>query len=164
MKKYILIFLCLITVSGSFAQMQDFKFKFYGQIRTDFYYNSRANEETVDGLFYMYPKDKVREMCIRDSYYFTLVECWGDVPFKTTSTEDAYNLSIPRTDKQTIYDFIIKEMYGSAEDLKSCLLYTSTVTVRQVMTLKTSMYKQMVYPATASTKYANHPYRKATYC
>ncbi len=60
MKKYILIFLCLITVSGSFAQMQDFKFKFYGQIRTDFYYNSRANEETVDGLFYMYPKDKVR--------------------------------------------------------------------------------------------------------
>ena len=61
MKKYILIFLCLITVSGSFAQMQDFKFKFSGQIRTDFYYNSRANEETVDGLFYMYPKDKVRD-------------------------------------------------------------------------------------------------------
>ena len=58
MKKYILIFLCLITVSGSFAQMQDFKFKFYGQIRTDFYYNSRANEETVDGLFYMYPLDE----------------------------------------------------------------------------------------------------------
>lgn len=61
MKKYILLFLCLITVSGSFAQMKDFKFKFYGQIRTDFYYNSRANEETVDGLFYMYPKDKVRD-------------------------------------------------------------------------------------------------------
>ena len=58
MKKYILIFLCLITVSGSFAQMQDFKFKFYGQIRTDFYYNSRANEETVDGLFYMIQKTK----------------------------------------------------------------------------------------------------------
>lgn len=61
MKKYILLFLCLITASGSFAQMKDFKFKFYGQIRTDFYYNSRANEETVDGLFYMYPKDKVRD-------------------------------------------------------------------------------------------------------
>ena len=54
MKKYILLFLCLITVSGSFAQMKDFKFKFYGQIRTDLYYNSRANQETVDGLFYMY--------------------------------------------------------------------------------------------------------------
>lgn len=52
MKKYILISLCLLTAAGSFAQNKDFKFKFYGQIRTDFYYNSRANEETVDGLFY----------------------------------------------------------------------------------------------------------------
>lgn len=59
MKKCILLSLCLITLSSSFAQMKDFKFKFYGQIRTDFYYNSRANEETVDGLFYMYPKDEV---------------------------------------------------------------------------------------------------------
>lgn len=61
MKKYILSVICLMTVSSSFAQMKDFKFKFYGQIRTDLYYNSRANEETVDGLFYMYPKDKVRD-------------------------------------------------------------------------------------------------------
>lgn len=53
MKKYILISLCLLTAAGSFAQNKDFKFKFYGQIRTDFYYNSRANEETVDGLFYV---------------------------------------------------------------------------------------------------------------
>lgn len=45
MKKYILISLCLLTAAGSFAQNKDFKFKFYGQIRTDFYYNSRANEE-----------------------------------------------------------------------------------------------------------------------
>ena len=61
MKKYILLSLSLITLSSSFAQLKDFKFKFYGQIRTDFYYNSRANEETVDGLFYMYPKDEVRD-------------------------------------------------------------------------------------------------------
>ena len=58
MKKYILLSLCLMTLSSSFAQLKDFKFKFYGQIRTDFYYNSRANEETVDGLFYMYPLDE----------------------------------------------------------------------------------------------------------
>ena len=44
---------------SSFAQKNDFSYKFYGQIRTDLYYNSRANEETVDGLFYMYPKDEV---------------------------------------------------------------------------------------------------------
>lgn len=61
MKKYIIISLSLLTASVSFAQKKDFSYKFYGQIRTDLYYNSRANEETVDGLFYMYPKDKVRD-------------------------------------------------------------------------------------------------------
>ena len=33
-------------------------YKFYGQVRADLFYNSRSNSETVDGLFYMYPKDK----------------------------------------------------------------------------------------------------------
>lgn len=61
MKKYILLSFCLMAVSGSFAQTKDFRFKFYGQVRTDLYYNSRANQETVDGLFYMYPKDRNRD-------------------------------------------------------------------------------------------------------
>ena len=61
MKKYSLFSFCLMAVSGSFAQTKDFKFKFYGQVRTDLYYNSRANQETVDGLFYMYPKDRNRD-------------------------------------------------------------------------------------------------------
>ena len=47
---------------------------------------------------------------LRAFYYFNLVECWGDVPFKTESTKDVVGLDIPRTDKQTIYDFIVKEM------------------------------------------------------
>lgn len=34
-----------------------FAFTFYGHIRADLFYNTRANNETVDGLFYMYPKD-----------------------------------------------------------------------------------------------------------
>lgn len=58
MKKYLLILFCLLTTVGSFAQEKKFGWKFYGQIRTDLFYNSRANEETVDGLFYMYPKDE----------------------------------------------------------------------------------------------------------
>lgn len=36
---------------------KDFGFNFYGQVRADLFYNSRSNSETVDGLFYMYPKD-----------------------------------------------------------------------------------------------------------
>ena len=59
MKKYLILSVCLIVASSSFAQKKDFSYKFYGQIRTDLFYNSRANEETVDGLFYMYPKDEV---------------------------------------------------------------------------------------------------------
>ena len=49
------------TAGNVMAQKKNFSYKFYGQIRTDLYYNSRANVETVDGLFYMYPKDIVRD-------------------------------------------------------------------------------------------------------
>ncbi len=52
---------------------------------------------------------------LRAFYYFNLVECWGDVPFKTVSTQSVTNLNIPRTDKQEIYDFIISEMADAAD-------------------------------------------------
>ena len=66
MRKYLFLFTFLLLSAKSFAQDKDFNYKFYGQIRTDFYYNSRANEETVDGLFYMYPKDKVYDATGKD--------------------------------------------------------------------------------------------------
>lgn len=52
---------------------------------------------------------------LRAFYYFNLVQCWGDVPFKTSSTQDVSGLDIPRTDRQQIYDFIIKEMSEAAD-------------------------------------------------
>lgn len=61
MKRQIcLLFSILMTMSGM-AQVtigKDFNLKIYGQVRTDFYYNTRDNVQSVDGLFYMYPKDK----------------------------------------------------------------------------------------------------------
>lgn len=42
---------------GAMAQKKGFEYKIYGQVRADLFYNSRANEESVDGLFYNYPKD-----------------------------------------------------------------------------------------------------------
>ena len=58
MKKIIIAVAALIfTPAAMIAQKKDFSYKFYGQVRTDLFYNSRANSETVDGLFYMYPKD-----------------------------------------------------------------------------------------------------------
>lgn len=57
MKRSILLSAGLLIALCGYAQKKKFSYQFYGQIRTDLYYNSRANEETVDGLFYMYPKD-----------------------------------------------------------------------------------------------------------
>lgn len=57
MRRIVLCSFASLMTLGIYAQKKDFNYKFYGQIRTDLFYNSRANEETVDGLFYMYPKD-----------------------------------------------------------------------------------------------------------
>lgn len=40
MRKYLFLFTFLLLSAKSFAQDKDFNYKFYGQIRTDFYYNS----------------------------------------------------------------------------------------------------------------------------
>ncbi|MCI1646863.1 MAG: RagB/SusD family nutrient uptake outer membrane protein [Bacteroides sp.] len=62
---------------------------------------------------------KAEARFLRAYYYFTLVSCWGDVPFITSSTQSVSGLNTPRTDKQTIYNFICTEMSEAAADLKS---------------------------------------------
>lgn len=57
MKKISILLLLASVATSTFAQIKDFDFKIYGQVRGDLFYNSRANEESVDGLFYSYPKD-----------------------------------------------------------------------------------------------------------
>lgn len=57
MKKIIFISL-IAAASVANAQKSDFDFNIYGQVRADLFYNSRANVESVDGLFYSYPKDR----------------------------------------------------------------------------------------------------------
>ena len=57
--------LCLRSLS-IYAQEKKFKFKLYGQIRTDIFYNSRASQEMIDGLFYMYPLNKQLDANGRD--------------------------------------------------------------------------------------------------
>jgi hypothetical protein len=54
---------------------------------------------------------------LRAFYYFNLVECWGDVPFRTHSTTTVVGLSAPRTSKDSIYNFICDEMAAAADDL-----------------------------------------------
>ena len=52
------IMLFAVAVSFAATAIGEVGYKFYGQVRADLFYNSRSNSETVDGLFYMYPKDK----------------------------------------------------------------------------------------------------------
>ena len=59
--KFIMMAVAVVAAAFPlFASAEDtdaFSFKFYGQVRADLFYNSRSNSETVDGLFYMYPRD-----------------------------------------------------------------------------------------------------------
>lgn len=74
------------------------------------------NIDRVEGMDPDLKKQYISEVrFLRAYYYFTLVQCWGDVPFKTESTKDVVGLDISRTDKQTIYDFIVKEMAEVAD-------------------------------------------------
>lgn len=62
---------------------------------------------------------------LRAFYYFNLVQCWGDVPFKTESTYSSgtvTNKDIARTDKNEIYKFIVKEMEEAADEETGGLL------------------------------------------
>lgn len=59
MKKTFLLFAISMLVSGIFSTssaQETSKFKFYGFVRNDLYYNSRNNEQTTDGLYNFYPK------------------------------------------------------------------------------------------------------------
>ncbi len=54
----VLLMITMATAASFPAWAADgINFKFYGQVRADLFYNSRSNSETVDGLFYMYPRD-----------------------------------------------------------------------------------------------------------
>ena len=46
MRKYLFLFTFLLLSAKSFAQDKDFNYKFYGQIRTDFYYRVYYGDES----------------------------------------------------------------------------------------------------------------------
>lgn len=66
-------------------------------------------------------KEQIRSEArfLRAFYYFNLIQCWGDVPFKTVSTQSVNNLNRPRTNKQEIYDFVCREMEECISGLKT---------------------------------------------
>lgn len=57
MKRFILCLIGLFSITSVFSQKKDFTYNFYGFVRGDLFYNTRANVAPVDGNFYMYPMD-----------------------------------------------------------------------------------------------------------
>lgn len=51
---------------------------------------------------------------LRGLYYFDLVRLYGDVPFKTKFTEASDDMTLPRTDREVIYDQIMTDMEEAA--------------------------------------------------
>ena len=51
------IFLLAFAIKSQAQEIKDFTYKIYGLARTDYFFNSRQNEETVEGIFLMFPKD-----------------------------------------------------------------------------------------------------------
>ena len=77
-------------------------------------------------------RDRVRAetLFLRSFYYFNLVQGWGDVPLRLSSTQSVNGLSLPRTAKQQIYDQIIKDIISTIPNLRAAdaLPYSSVVT------------------------------------
>lgn len=58
MRRAILWLMCVFPFVSLFSQKKDFSYSFYGFVRGDLFYNTRANVAPVDGNFYMYPLDR----------------------------------------------------------------------------------------------------------
>lgn len=66
MKKLILLLAGICMFFPATAQKKDFTYKFYGFVRGDLFYNSRANMAPIDGNFYLFPLDKKPDLDGKD--------------------------------------------------------------------------------------------------
>lgn len=53
--KHLILSLLIIVSFPVFSQKKDFSYQFYGFVRGDLFYNTRANMAPVDGNFYLFP-------------------------------------------------------------------------------------------------------------
>ncbi len=61
MRRILFFTVCCCLLVPAMAQKKDFAYNFYGFVRGDLFYNSRQNVAPVDGNFYLYPLDIVRD-------------------------------------------------------------------------------------------------------
>ena len=54
---------------------------------------------------------------LRAICYFDLVRMWGDVPFKLTASDKTENFAVEKTDREVVYNQIVKDFEEAAADL-----------------------------------------------
>lgn len=54
-------------------------------------------------------------LTLRALFYYELIRNWGDVPFKTTPTKAGDDFYLPKTDRDTIYEYIINDLLTAAQ-------------------------------------------------
>ncbi len=74
---------------------------------------------------------KAEAYFLRSFYYFHLVQLWGDVPLKLSSTQSVNGLAIARTDKEQVYDQLIKDIEDNISYLPTAAEVTTPETVSQ---------------------------------
>ena len=58
MRRFLWPLAALLASTMAMAQKPDFSYTFYGFVRGDLFYNTRANQAPIDGNFYLYPLDR----------------------------------------------------------------------------------------------------------
>lgn len=87
--KSILFICCTLSISPAKGQKNPFDIRFYGFIRGDLYYNTRSNVESVDGLFYLFPKKVWCDADCKD------LNAYGNSGFYTFTTRLGLDIAGP---------------------------------------------------------------------
>jgi hypothetical protein len=53
-------------------------------------------------------------LTLRAIFYYELIRNWGDVPFKTSPSKAGEEFNLPKTDRDSIYDYIINDLETAA--------------------------------------------------
>lgn len=62
---------------------------------------------------------------LRAQLYYELISLWGDVPFKTKSTQAGDDFYLPKTDRDSIYEYLIQDL-KEVEDYVPWMTKTQT--------------------------------------
>jgi hypothetical protein len=101
---------------------------------------------------------KGQALFLRGFYYFTLVDNWGAVPLKLTSTKSPTEPPLPRTSIADVYAQIIKDMKEAESLVKDITAYgyNSRITTTVVQGILARVYLTMAgYPLYDEAKYAD---------